>query len=234
MEFLVPGFSPVWSPDQSKIAFVWGGNIYVIELKSGNINQLTAWGDCVSATWSPDGKMIAFSKSFTNESGMGGIWIMQSNGESKMHISRGSSPDWSPDGEKFVFVRSAESAGPGEAGQGIWVVSIDENEPFQLTERNLTNRSPRWSPDGKKIAWQSSGKGIDNPNSGIWVMDEDGSNQRQLTHRENAPFTDARHPSWSPDGEYIVYSGYNHDIHTYTLWIVDIEGTNDRQLTLPH
>ena len=55
--------------------------------------------------------------------------------------------------------------------------------------------SPEWSPDGTKIVFT-----IDNQ---IWVMDADGSNQRQLTHGASIQ---SQEPSWSVDGTRIVFS----------------------------
>jgi Tol biopolymer transport system component len=52
-----------------------------------------------------------------------------------------------------------------------------------------------WSPDGTQLLFM-----IDN---NIWVMDADGSEQRQLTHD---PQRMNQAPSWSPDGRTIVFS----------------------------
>ena len=55
--------------------------------------------------------------------------------------------------------------------------------------------SPQWSPDGTKILFT-----IDTQ---IWVMNADGSNQRQLTQTAGI---ESQAPSWSPDGTKIVFS----------------------------
>jgi Tol biopolymer transport system component len=55
--------------------------------------------------------------------------------------------------------------------------------------------SPEWSPDGTKILFT-----IDTQ---IWVMNSDGSDQRQLTHDAAIQ---SQQPSWSPDGTRIVFS----------------------------
>lgn len=59
----------------------------------------------------------------------------------------------------------------------------------------------------------------------VWVMDEDGTNQKQLT------FTGTNEwPSWSPDGKYIVY-GSQISGHT-EIFLMDSNGDNQRQLTI--
>ena len=55
--------------------------------------------------------------------------------------------------------------------------------------------SPEWSPDGTKILFT-----IDNQ---IWVMNADGSKQRQLTQGAGIQ---SQAPSWSPDAARIVFS----------------------------
>lgn len=77
-----------------------------------------------------------------------------------------------------------------------------------------------WTPDGRMVYGSTAGGGID-----VWVMQADGSGQRQLTVD---PQPDLK-PSVSPDGRFIVFvswrSGKTH------LWRMDADGTNPRQLT---
>ena len=59
---------------------------------------------------------------------------------------------------------------------------------------------------------------------GIYVMDDDGSNQTLLTN-EFGP----RSSIWSPDGRQIVFNRYVH--HSVVLCLMNPDGTNIRQLT---
>lgn len=60
--------------------------------------------------------------------------------------------------------------------------------------------NPDWSPDGTTIAFVSEGPyRLDQ--DGIWVVDPDDSNERQLTTREGDG-----DPEWSPDGEWVAFN----------------------------
>jgi Tol biopolymer transport system component len=67
---------------------------------------------------------------------------------------------------------------------------------------------PVYSPDGSQIAFKRG--------SEIWVIDSDGTDERQVT---SGPAW-KEHPAWSPDGSMLVYER-NED-----LWITDL-GTLD-------
>jgi hypothetical protein len=99
---------------------------------------------------------------------------------------------------------------------------------FALTERDLTpnspsdEREPTYSPSGEFIAFTSNGADangdglIDSINGQskrhIWIMNRDGSGQRQITGLTtggpNADVSaDQSMPAWSPDGNQLVFIG---------------------------
>lgn len=83
----------------------FGGPIYLYELASGNLRQLTTGFD---PALSPDGSQVAFTRS----GGENGIYLINTDG-SNQHKIFGErelllSPKWSPDGKWLVFVRGDE------------------------------------------------------------------------------------------------------------------------------
>jgi WD40 repeat protein len=118
----------------------------------------------------------------------------------------------------------AQAAFPGQNGKLI----IDGSygiETFNPDGSDLTalppGRSPAWSPDGKQIAFISG-------SSDVYVMDQNGLNQRQVTNNP-APDYD---PAWSPDGQKIVFTKYGTDAAaTADLYVVRVDGTGQTNLT---
>ncbi len=69
--------------------------------------------------------------------------------------------------------------------------------------------------------------------SDIYIMNDDGSNVRQLM---NTPVSEYR-PRWSPDGNYITFernlgpTAENPNAQQYDIFIMDADGSNERRLT---
>jgi Tol biopolymer transport system component len=115
---------------------------------------------------------------------------------------------WSPDG-RYVALPCSDLSEAGSTGQ-IFVINMETGESRRLTSFVGSSTLPRWSPDGKKIMyvrmppkyWWSPY--IDNSDEGadIWVVDIDGSNEKQVT----AIPENWEEGFWSPDGKRIVYA----------------------------
>ena len=118
----------------------------------------------------------------------------------------------SPDGKKIVFT----SLKDGDLE--IYTMNADGSDVRRLTTTPGYDGGPWWSPDGTKIVYRAHhprdstelaqyrallAQGLIRPSKvELFVMNADGSDQRQVTALGGANFG----PSWSPDGTKIIFS----------------------------
>jgi len=110
------------------------------------------------------------------------------------------------------------------AGSGLTAVT-------DLPAFNPENDYPHaiWSPDGERIAFAFPGDArSENPfDSEIFVMNADGSEQKNLT---NSPDADDRRPFWSPDGARIAFMSDRDDAE-YEIYVMNADGSGTLRLT---
>jgi len=130
-------------------------------------------------------------------------------------------PQWNPDGKKIVFT---ESIAVDE--QHITLIDLENHSRKILRGPYYIALAPAWSPDGKKIVYA---KGLGKPHPfKIFLIDENGENEKQLTNTNNAK-TDGT-PDFSPNGNQITFSS-SEDNSFLQIFTMNIDGTDIRQLT---
>ena len=170
------------------------------------------------------------------------IYVMDADGGNLRRLTNNPSsdyaPSWSPDGQRIAFVsdRDGHVDANGWHTFEIYTMDADGHNPQNLTNNPFNDRDPSWSPDGKRIVFSSDrdkGRGEAAHNYDIYVMDADGGNPQNLT---NNPQED-KEPSWSPDGERIVFRArrpghfIGEDGITYEIYVMDANGGNEQRLT---
>jgi Tol biopolymer transport system component len=154
------------------------------------------------------------------------LWIMPANGagldlgraaqiQSSFgdNFSDGFGLDWTPDG-RLIYASHASG------NLDLWMATVDNLQPRQLTREALTDITPTVSADGRYIVFMSTRSG----HSNIWRMNIDGSSPKQLTRGKGDSL-----PSLSPDGRWVIYSSWNSG--RQALWKTSLEGGEPVQLT---
>ncbi len=156
-----------------------------------------------------------------------------------VHGTLGGLVVWSPDG-RYVALPCIDLSEAGSTDQ-IFVIDMETGASRRLTSFVGSSTWPRWSPDGKKIMyvrmppkyWWSPY--IDNSDEGadIWVVDTDGSNEKQVTDTPK----NWEEGFWSPDGKRIVYASWKPgfmsvgETREIEIWMVNEDGGDERLLT---
>ena len=235
-----------WSPDDSQIVYVrtyddyWEKTYLILYNIPDNTHTiLQTEGNVCSPKFSPDGKQIAYCSTVKTDIDIvymhshynHHIYKMDVNGNNnQLIISNASSPKWSPQGDKIMYIISGKNG-----SSQISVANADGSNRQQLTASVAPgwwdtgfprdgNGDPQWTPDGEKIVYVS----WENGKSEIFIMNVDGSEQTRLTRAE---FRD-EYPEVTPDGKYILFSSRRSEMMGLSggTCIMTLDGKNEEVL----
>lgn len=219
------------SPDGNTVVFVSGqgdkSEIFQLDIDTLDVTQLTELGEYVSTPEiSPDNRHILFTYRAGNNNRQ--IWIMDRDGTNPRALYRYSGRDahdatWSPDGTKILF-----AFGRGENNQ-LYIMDRNGQDPQLVNDTVDTRGHSSWSVHDR-ITLDMGGTFLHE----IYLMNVDGSDLHQISE----PGFNAQGESFSPDGEWIVYSAYtdvaNKNTGSCEIYIMRADGSDVRRLTDNH
>ena len=205
---MMSGFA--WLPDSTGIVYSSsrGGTmpylptlgLWQVTLRDGSVRRVTS-GEMsyVSPDISKSGAILVSRMKLQTD-----IWRFPVDGLPTENVRRGVrvtrqtgqvlTPTASPDDKDVAFL--SDSGGHAN----LWVVNTSGGLRQITHERdpNVAVGVPLWSPDGHTIAFVSS-RGNQGLTFGVWLVDSDGSNLRNVANPGLGP-------AWSADGRWVYYS----------------------------
>jgi Tol biopolymer transport system component len=238
---------------RSKIAFlrsVTGGSgkssdeLYVMNADgSGKRRLARSLAGNHSTAWSPDGRKLVFAMQVSGSAGVcaragdcnNELFVINADGSGLRRLTRNAVPDgdavWSPDGRKIAFLSLRDGT-----GADVFVMNADGSDQRNLTRKPGNEVAIAWSPDGRAIVfsavppgqplWVGGSRSASGPYRDVYVMNADGTDQRNLTHTQEA---EEWAGDWSPDGRTITFAAY--DGQSNRIFLINADGSGKRALT---
>lgn len=221
----------VFSRDGLEVAFIAGGDLWVMDTELKEPRQVTSTPEEErDPAFSPSEDAIYF---VSDKADHPDIWKA---------VKGNASADWwqnttfkvdrvtddkenetalrfSPDGSHLAFVKSRGD---------LWVMKADGKDARRLLA-GFNRPEFDWSPDG---AWLVTSQEDDDFNNDVWILPLDGS---------RPPFNVSRHPhdegdpAWSPDGRMIAFTGHRHENQVDVFYVflrADDDQKSSRERTM--
>jgi len=227
-------FWATWSADGRQIVFSefpppdGFGQLWMMNADGSNQHLLLSdpGYDDEAPSFSPDGTYVVFASctSFHNEFPCV-IKRVQTDGSgltalTLLHIERGDFyPAYSPDGNAIAF----GSFGRDGVIAGLYLMNPDGSDVRSLTIPEISAFLPDWSPNGTTLAFSSHCCNPELPS--LYAERADIRRMQRLTH--NQGFIDLA-PSWSPQGDAIVFERNDVVDGSSGIWVIGIDGSGEK------
>jgi len=195
--------APAWSPDGKKVAYIFTKkSLLVVEpmicvINADGTGQLTITKGNSDVFWSPDGKVLAFTRIGDRKINyrpghnpeiikIFGLFLISSDGNGRdikvgLTGEEPAFPGWVPDSTKVIYA----------SGTKLNIYNL-RNRNTKTVKIDTALSTPAVSPDGKKIIWSGGKAGI-LKKSYLYMANSDGSAVTRLTN-SGSDFD----PVWQP------------------------------------
>lgn len=192
---------PSWLPQGDEIAYTAHGELRAVRADgtgtprvidplagAGVEHPQEVLGCCPSASWSPDGRRLAWAGGHPGRR-YDSIYVMNADGTGLRRLTKHAYNEygfaWSPNGRWIVYGR--------ENRLGIYVIGADGRSNRRVTADAPAQGSSgalTWAADGRSIAYTTDRTG----RGDLYVIDSNGRNKLRLTRSAHNDLA----PSWAP------------------------------------
>jgi len=228
------------SPDGSRIAFTYKGDIWTVPVAGGEAKRITTLPSYEAApVWSPDSKQIAFA---SDRNGSLDVYVTSSNGGTATRLTSNSADEtpqtFTPDGKNVVFSATIQDPAssvqfPSARMTELYQVPVQGGATVQINAATIVY--PFYSPDGTFMVYEDY-KGMEDiwrkhhtssVTHDIWRYDFNTKKYKNLTSHAG----EDRNPIISADGKTIYFLS-ERDGGTMNVYSMPVEGSaNVTQVT---
>ncbi len=234
--------NPSVSPDGTKVAFDWNGDIWIVSTAGGKATRLTSHASKDrEPKFSPDGKTLAFVSD--REGGTNQLFVMDSAGGPVRQITHHTAgfilQGWAPDGKALLATSMRDHA--WRHANRFFLVSIlgEASETLLFDDQG---QQGSLSPTGQLLYcregtqwWRKGYHG--SQASQIWLREKDGAQKRLLDPAPLVPGTKISHsqergalwPQWIGSSTNYLYVGAQDG--SFNLWEQDLANQTHFKVT---
>jgi TolB protein len=215
--------------------------VYTVRIDGTNLKKIESRGSDACSYFNPNGKGLIWTSTKDNLDMPEGnysdprnypqgaeIYVSALDGNNVVRFTNNRVYDaevtYAPDGHKIVFGRQIEGR------MDLWTMDPDGKNQKQITF------TPDWQeggsvylPDNTTIvtrAWKKSEENLPTKSMQLFLLNEDGSNLRQITHEEGTHWA----PYPAPDGVHIVYVRVLPP-RNYEIYLLNLKTNEEKRLT---
>jgi tricorn protease len=182
------------SPGGQRAVLTARGDVFTVPAEHGNTRNLTDSQGVreKDATWSPDGKWIAYTSDQTGEEELymipqdgKGTAVPLTTGSASFHFA----PVWSPDSKKLAWA---------DRGMRLYTLEVDTKKVVQVDKATVQEMTDyTFSPDS---SWLAYTKRTDNSFTALFLYNLVDKKTTQATEADGS-----YSPAFDPDGKYLYF-----------------------------
>ncbi len=178
------------SPDPTLLSVSDTGNLTLVNVRTGRVRHFLR---AFQATWSPDGKRIAFAGRGQREPG--DLFLIDADGRNLRRLTHSDDieehdPVWSSDGKRLAYFAQDQALSQDD----LMVLSLSTGMSASVVRGRPLKGRLEWSPDGRKFAFATSWAA----GHGVQVVDATSGEAVDA-------WLGQKYPVWSPDGSSVAF-----------------------------